>query len=76
MNFLKDSGKNLYQRGFWENFRVRRWGSSLPGLRTRDPPLSRHQRKWKFSGARVCRVTLKHLPKPIVASSVNLWGTS
>ena len=22
------------------NFRSRRWGSSLPGLRTRDPPLS------------------------------------
>ena len=23
-----------------KNFRSRRWGSSLPGLRTRDPPLS------------------------------------
>jgi hypothetical protein len=27
---------------YYENFRWRRWGSSLPGLRTPDPPLS-HQ---------------------------------
>ena len=35
-----------------------------------------HRREQKFSGARVCKVTLKHLPKPILASSRILWGTS
>ena len=35
-----------------------------------------HRRTRKISGTRVCIVTLKHLPKPIVASSRTLWGTS
>jgi hypothetical protein len=56
------------------NFRSRRWGSSLPGLRRRDPPLSPHRRERKFSAARVSRVTLKHLPQPI-RSYVRSFGT-
>ena len=38
--------------------------------------LAPHRRERKFSGAHVCRVTLKHLPKRIVASFRSLWGTS
>merc|ERR1712074_51322 len=33
-------GKNNNKNRKVKKFRSRRWGSSLPGLRTRDPPLS------------------------------------
>ena len=36
-----------------KNFRSRRWGSSLPGLRTRDPPLS-PQSMWAEIFRRTC----------------------
>ena len=48
-----------------ENFRSRRWGSSLTVcacLMVRSFP---HQHERKFSGAHVCRVTFKHLPQPL-----------
>jgi hypothetical protein len=28
-----------------------------------------YQREWKFSGARVCRVTFKHIPQPLRSHS-------
>ena len=49
-------------------------GSSLPGLRTRDPPLGPHRRERKFYGACVCRVTFKHLPQPL-RSHIRSFGT-
>ena len=35
-----DPERKKEERKIMPNFRSRRWGSSLPGLRTRDPPLS------------------------------------
>jgi hypothetical protein len=49
----------------FRKFRSRRWGSSLfvcARLTVRSSP---HRHKQKFSGARVCRVTFKHLPRPL-----------
>jgi hypothetical protein len=34
-------------------------------LRMLDCSLVPHRHEWKFSGARVCRVTFKHLPQPL-----------
>jgi hypothetical protein len=39
-------------------------GSSLPGLRTLDPPLGHRMIYRKSSGESVRRVTFKHLPNP------------
>ena len=47
-----------------KNFRQRRWGSSLPGLRTRDPPLGSHRTSGNF---------LAHLPQPLhIITAVNI----
>ena len=47
------------------------WGSSLPGLRTQDPPLGHRHDEWKFSGAHVCKVNLKHLLQPLRSHILN-----
>ena len=48
-----------------ENFRSRRWKSSLTVCARLTVGSSPHQQERKFSGAHVCRVTFKHLPKPL-----------
>jgi hypothetical protein len=48
-----------------ENFRSRRWGSSLTVCARLTVRSSPHRNEWKFSGASVCRVNLKHLPQPL-----------
>jgi hypothetical protein len=52
---------NITTEKKYENFRSRRWGSSLTvcaRLLVRSSP---HRQERKFSAARVCRVTFKHL---------------
>ena len=44
-------------------FRSRRWGSSLPCLLKRHSRSAPHRHERKFSIARVCRITFKHLPQ-------------
>ena len=48
-----------------KNFRSRQWGSSLTFCARWTVGSSPHQHERKFSGARVCRVTFKHLPQPL-----------
>ena len=49
----------------WNNFRSRRWGSSLTVCARWTVRSYPHQHERKFSGAHVCRVTFKHLPQPL-----------
>ena len=63
-----------YRHLFNVNFRSRRWGSSptvCARLTVRSSP---HRNERKFFGARVCRVTFKHLPQPI-RSHILSFGT-
>ena len=65
--------------GYWTTCEISTYADGGPRSRVcaRETLCSApHRRTRKFSGARVCRVTLKNLPKPIVASSCTLWGTS
>ena len=48
-----------------KHFQSRRWGSLLPALRMLDPPISLPWTCWKFYGAHVSRVTIKHFPQPL-----------
>ena len=57
-----------------KNFRSRRWGSSLTICARLTVRSSPHQQERKFSGARVCRVTFKHLPQPL-RSHTQSFGT-
>jgi hypothetical protein len=57
-----------------EYFRSRRWGSSLTVCARLTVRSSPHQHGRKFSGARVCRVTFKHLPQPL-RSHIRSIGT-
>ena len=57
-----------------ENFRSRRWGSSLTVCARMTVRSSPHRHKRKFSSARVCRVTFKHLPQPL-RSHIRSFGT-
>ena len=55
-------------------FRWRRWGSSLLGLRTLDPPLRPPSTPADFFCGHVCKVAFKHLPKPL-RSHIRNFGT-
>jgi hypothetical protein len=55
-------------------FRSRRWGSSLPVYARLAVRSSPHRHDRKFSGARVCRVTFKHLPQPLRSHSFGTLG--
>jgi hypothetical protein len=57
-----------------ENFRSRRWGSSLTICARLTVRSSPHRHKWTFFGACVCRVTFKHLPQPL-RSHILSFGT-
>jgi hypothetical protein len=57
-----------------KDFRSRRWGSSLTICARSTVRSSPHRHKRKFSAARVCRVTFKHLPQPI-QSQIRSFGT-
>ena len=46
-----------------ENFRSRRWGSSLPCLLTRHSRSAPHRHEPIFSAARVFSIVLNHLPR-------------
>jgi hypothetical protein len=50
---------------YYINFRSRRWGSSITACARLTVHSSPHGHERKFSGARVCRVTFKHLPQPL-----------
>ena len=80
--FLNISDKAYYGGGTWfmdrwyntpannvgcGEFRSRRWGSSLTVCARWTVRFSPHQHERKFSGARVCRVTFKHLPQPLIS---------
>ena len=54
---------SLQRRSDQKNFRSRRCGSSLPCLLTRHSRSAPHRHEGKFSGARVCRMALNHLPR-------------
>ena len=64
-----------YDNPFWknsdgggekeENFRWRRWGSSLPCPHRGTLRSAPHRRHRKFFAARVCIVTFKYLPQPL-----------
>ena len=69
LNFLMILARSIWESGnihiLIYNFCSRRWGSSLTicaRLNVRSAP---HQHERKFSAARVCRVTFKHLPQPL-----------
>ena len=55
-----------------ENFRSRRWGPSLTVCACLNVRSSPHRHERKFSGARVCRVTFKHLPQPLRSHILSL----
>jgi hypothetical protein len=57
--------KATFQQVFKENFPSRRWRSSLTVCARLTVRSSPHRHKRKFSDARVCRVTFKHLPQPL-----------
>ena len=48
-------------------FRWLQWGSSLPGLRTLDPPLSNPSTPAEIFGTHVCKVTFNHLPRSLTS---------
>jgi hypothetical protein len=50
-----------------KNFRSRRWGSSPPVRARLTCPLVPQSAQRKFSGARVCRVSFKHIPQPLIS---------
>ena len=59
---------------FGEHFHSHRWGSSITICACLTVRLSPHQNERKFPGARVCRVTCKHLPQPL-RSHILSFGT-
>ena len=63
-----------HQRQVEYNFRSRRRGSSLTVCTRLTVRSSPHRHERKFSGARVCRVTFKHLPQPL-RSHIRSFGT-
>ena len=54
-----------YGRKSYPEFPLTPMGVLAHRLRTLDRSLVPHQHERKFSGARVCRVTFKHLPQPL-----------
>ena len=59
---------------FGINFRSCRWGPRSPSAHAWRVRSSPHQHERKLSGARVCRVTFKHLPQPL-RSHIRSFGT-
>jgi hypothetical protein len=57
-----------------KNFRSCRWGSSLTVCARLTVHSSPHRNERTFSGARVCRITFKHLPQPL-RSHIFSFGT-
>jgi hypothetical protein len=70
-------GVGLVHRGrivLYRYFPSHRWGSSLTVCARWTVRSSPHQHERTFSGARVCRVTFKHLPQPL-RSHIWSFGT-
>ena len=67
----KDSAGNWWTEQFLIIIPLAQWGSSLPGLRKCDPPLSPPTRPAEICNACVCKVNFKHLPQPLQSHTQN-----